>query len=67
MPRRAHLAVPAIPWPIIQRGNKRSVCFYADADDQRSLETLAEQAWRPFRANTSGQGLHESLIIPQKE
>ena len=29
MPRRARLAIPGIPWHIIQRGNNRSVCFYA--------------------------------------
>ena len=44
MPRRARLAVPGIPWHIIQRGNNRSVCFYADTDYLRYLETLAEQA-----------------------
>ena len=44
MPRRARLAVPGIPWHIIQRGNNRSVCFYAETDYQLYLETLAEQA-----------------------
>lgn len=44
MPRRARLAVPGIPWHIIQRGNNRSACFYADADYRRYLVTLAEQA-----------------------
>jgi putative transposase len=29
MPRRARLAIPDIPWHIIQRGNNRSVCFHA--------------------------------------
>lgn len=44
MPRRARLAVPGIPWHIIQRGNNRSPCFYADEDYRRYLDTLAEQA-----------------------
>lgn len=44
MPRRARLAVPGIPWHIIQRGNNRSPCFYADADYRRYLDTLGEQA-----------------------
>lgn len=30
MPRRARLILPEIPLHIIQRGNNRSVCFYAE-------------------------------------
>lgn len=44
MPRRARIAVPGIPWHIIQRGNNRSACFYADEDYRRYLDTLQEQA-----------------------
>ena len=44
MPRRARLAVPGIPWHIIQRGNNRSACFYADMDYRRYLDVLGEQA-----------------------
>ena len=44
MPRRARIAVPGIPWHIIQRGNNRTACFYADEDYWRYLETLQEQA-----------------------
>src|SRR5512143_702090 len=44
MPRRALLAIPGIPWHIIQRGNNRSACFYADEDYRRYLDTLREQA-----------------------
>jgi len=44
MPRRARLSVPGIPWHIIQRGNNRSACFYADEDYSRYLDTLKEQA-----------------------
>lgn len=40
MPRRARLIVPGIPWHIIQRGNNRSVCFYAETDYQRYLGPL---------------------------
>lgn len=32
MPRRARLSLPGIPWHIIQRGNNRSVCFFAEED-----------------------------------
>ena len=44
MPRRARLAVPGIPWHIIQRGNNRIPCFYADEDYRCYLEMLGEQA-----------------------
>ena len=44
MPRRARLVVPGIPWHIIQRGNNRSACFYADEDYHKYLDTLKEQA-----------------------
>jgi putative transposase len=42
MPRRARLAIAGIPWHIIQRGNNRSACFYADEDYLRYLDTLGE-------------------------
>ena len=44
MPRRARLAMAGIPWHIIQRGNNRSACFYADEDYRRYLDTLSEMA-----------------------
>ena len=44
MPRRARLSVPGIPWHIIQRGNNRSACFFADEDYQFYLDVLKEQA-----------------------
>ena len=40
MPRRTRLAIAWIPWHIIQRGNNRSACFYADEDYRRYLDTL---------------------------
>lgn len=42
MPRRARLSVPGIPWHIIQRGNNRTACFYADEDYRLYLEHLGE-------------------------
>ena len=42
MPRRARLSVPGIPWHIIQRGNNRTACFYADEDYRLYLEHLTE-------------------------
>src|SRR3989338_5247756 len=44
MPRRARLSIPCIPWHIIQRGNNRSVCFYAEEDFQFYLHFLQEFA-----------------------
>ena len=44
MPRRARLSVPGIPWHIIQRGNNRSACFYAEEDYQFYLYHLKDQA-----------------------
>ena len=44
MPRRARLSIPGIPWHIIQRGNNRSVCFYAEEDYQLYLHYLDEFA-----------------------
>ncbi|HEX9627197.1 MAG TPA: transposase [Acidiferrobacterales bacterium] len=46
MPRRARLAVAGSPWHIIQRGNNRSACFYADEDYRRYLDTLEVLAER---------------------
>jgi putative transposase len=42
MPRRARLSVAGIPWHIIQRGNNRSPCFYADEDYSLYLHYLGE-------------------------
>lgn len=44
MPRRARIAVPGIPWHIIQRGNNRSACFFTEDDYWIYLDTLSEQA-----------------------
>lgn len=44
MPRRPRLLVPGVPVHLIQRGNNRSACFYADEDYLFYLEHLAEQA-----------------------
>ena len=44
MPRRARISMPGIPWHIIQRGNNRSACFYAEEDYRLYLDHLKEQA-----------------------
>jgi len=42
MPRRPRIALPRVPVHIIQRGNNRSACFYADDDYELYLHHLAE-------------------------
>jgi putative transposase len=44
MPRRARLSLPHIPLHIIQRGNNRQACFYADEDYLIYLDWLGEYA-----------------------
>ena len=44
MPRRARLKVAGLPLHIIQRGNNRSACFYADEDYALYLHHLVELA-----------------------
>lgn len=46
MPRRARLSMPGIPWHIIQRGNNRTACFYAEDDYYFYLNNLQEQAFK---------------------
>ena len=46
MPRRARILLPGVPVHLFQRGNKRSACFYADADYRFYLVHLAEQAMK---------------------
>lgn len=44
MPRRARLTLPNIPLHLIQRGNNRQACFFADEDYRFYLDWLAEHA-----------------------
>ena len=44
MPRRARLALPNVPLHIIQRGNNRQACFYAEEDYRFYLDWLREHA-----------------------
>lgn len=48
MPRRARLRVSGLPLHLIQRGNNRSACFYADEDHALYLHHLEELS-RKFR------------------
>ncbi len=44
MPRRSRIIVPDIPLHIIQRGNNRQSCFFADEDYLFYLDWLKEYA-----------------------
>jgi len=44
LPRRARLVFPGVPFHIIQRGNNREVCFFADEDYRCYLDWLKESA-----------------------
>jgi putative transposase len=44
MPRRARLRLAGLPLHIIQRGNNRTACFYADKDYALYLHHLGEMA-----------------------
>lgn len=44
MPRRPRLVLPNVPLHIIQRGNNRQACFYADEDYRFYLDWLREHA-----------------------
>ncbi len=42
MPRKPRMYLPGIPAHIVQRGNNRDVCFFADEDYQYYLEVLGQ-------------------------
>lgn len=44
MPRRPRLTLPNVPLHLIQRGNNRQACFFADEDYLSYLEWLTEYA-----------------------
>lgn len=44
MPRRARLSLPGVPVHLIQRGNNRQACFFADEDYRTYLDWLKDCA-----------------------
>lgn len=44
MPRRSRIIVPGVPLHVIQRGNNRQACFFAEEDYLFYLDWLAEYA-----------------------
>ena len=57
MPRRPRLSLPHVPLHLIQRGNNRQACFYADEDYRRHLDWLDEYAV------TTGCRIHAYVLI----
>jgi putative transposase len=57
MPRRARLALPNVPLHVIQRGNNRQACFFAEEDYRFYLQWLAEYA------GTIGCRIHAYVLM----
>lgn len=57
MPRRARIALPGIPLHVIQRGNNRHACFFADDDYRFYLDQLRLCAQR------AGCAIHAYVLM----
>lgn len=57
MPRRARLALPNVPLHLIQRGNNRQACFFADEGYRFYLDRVAESA------NRFGVWIHAYVLM----
>ena len=57
MPRRPRIALPNVPVHLIQRGNNRQPCFFAEEDYLRYLDWLAEYAGQ------SGCRIHAYVLM----
>lgn len=57
MPRRPRIIIPGTPLHVIQRGNNRQACFFADEDYQFYLECLSVYAKR------SGCSVHAYVLM----
>lgn len=70
MPRRARLKLAGVPVHLIQRGNNRSACFYADEDYELYLHYLKELADK-FGCSVHAYVLMTNhvhlLLTPEKE
>jgi REP element-mobilizing transposase RayT len=55
MTRLPMLSLPSIPQHIIQRGNNRQACFYADEDYRFYVECLGEVARKLFRMHLESE------------
>jgi putative transposase len=57
MPRRARIVLPGVPMHLIQRGNNRQACFYADEDYLFYLE------WLQTYARQAGCVVHAYVLM----
>jgi putative transposase len=57
MPRRARIVLPGIPMHLIQRGNNRQACFYADEDYLFYME------WLQIYARQAGCVVHAYVLM----
>lgn len=57
LPRRPRLALPGIPLHLIQRGNNRQACFFAEDDYRVFLDWLTEYAGK------SGCRVHAYVLM----
>ena len=67
MPRKPRFQLPGIPQHIVQRGNNRDPCFFAEADYRRYLEDLgnaleANRCDLHAYLSTTGHGGSRTLI-----
>jgi putative transposase len=62
MPRRPRLDLPDIPQHIIQRGNDRQPCFFAEVDRLRFLDVrFLNDRYR--RTGTLWEGRYKSCLV----
>lgn len=57
MPRRARIALPNVPLHLIQRGNNRQACFFAEEDYRFYLDWLTDYAGK------SGCRVHAYVLM----
>ena len=57
MPRRPRVVLPNVPLHLIQRGNNRQACFYADDDYRFYLE------WLETYAREAGCAVHAYVLM----
>jgi putative transposase len=57
MPRRARVSLPNVPLHLIQRGNNRQACFFADEDYRFYLDWLTDYAGK------SGCRIHAYVLM----
>jgi len=67
MPRRARLGLLGIPWHIIQRGNNRSVCFFAEKDHRLYLSNRGRVHRVKLHISLTHRFLYPGQLQPRGE